>query len=59
MGIPEEQCVAKKKITPLDAELKDLWDKNIVGIIESDQAIATQLGLFKEQMEQVRRKRHH
>lgn len=39
--------------TPLDAELKDLWDKNIAGIIESDQSIAGQLSLLKEQMEQV------
>ncbi|WP_433946019.1 ABC transporter substrate-binding protein [Paenibacillus sp. SN-8-1] len=39
--------------TPLDAELKALWDKNIPGIIESDQPIATQLALLKEQMEQV------
>ncbi|RUT36524.1 extracellular solute-binding protein [Paenibacillus zeisoli] len=39
--------------TPLDAELKALWDKNIQGIIESDQPIANQLALLKEQMEQV------
>lgn len=39
--------------TPLDAELKALWDKNIPGIIESDQPIADQLALLKEQMEQV------
>ncbi|MNL64021.1 hypothetical protein D3C87_1881970 [compost metagenome] len=41
------------KVRPLDAELKALWDKNITGIIESDQSIASQLELLKEQMEQV------
>ncbi|USB34374.1 extracellular solute-binding protein [Paenibacillus sp. YPG26] len=39
--------------TPLDAELKALWDKNVTGIIESDQSIESQLGLLKEQMEQI------